>query len=107
MKFPPDSRRRIAPLIGRELSEQPWYQADVMQRLFDSMVEHPPTERSGGRYFNVSAGPWPNVVMATNVTGYSLNCTTNAKFILSVVIVSTKVLETIAKMAPAECCTKT
>ncbi|MGO8944613.1 MAG: hypothetical protein ACLQJ7_13185 [Syntrophobacteraceae bacterium] len=106
-KFPPDSWRRIAPLIERELFKQPWYQADVMQRLFDSMVEHPPTGRSAGRYFKGSAGPWLNVVMATNIAGYALNCSTNAKFILSVAIMSSRVLETIAEMAPAECGTET
>ncbi len=106
-KFPPGSWRRIAPLIGRELSKQPWYQAHVTQRVFDSMVEHPPTGRGGGRYFKGSLGPWPDVIIAANIAGYTLKCSTNAKFILSVVITSTKVLETIAKMAPAECCTKT
>lgn len=32
-KFPPNSWRLVAPLLERELSKQPWYQPEVMNRL--------------------------------------------------------------------------
>ena len=48
-------------------------------------------------------GPWLDAVMATNLAGYTLGHSTNAKFILYVAIMSSKILETIAKMAPTGC----
>lgn len=98
-KFPTDSWRWIAPLLKREFSKQPWYQADVMNRLFNSMAEYPMGEGKG-RYFKAAAGPWFDVVMATNVAGYKLSHSTNMKFTLYVAIISSKILETIRKMAP-------
>lgn len=98
-KFPPESWRWIAPLIKREFSKQPWYQAEVMNRLFDSMVEYPMGEGKG-RYSNASLGPWFDAVMATNLAGYTLGHSTEIKFTLYVGILSSKILETIAQMAP-------
>jgi hypothetical protein len=98
-KFPPDSWPLISPLIKREFSKQPWFQAEAMNRIFDSMVEYPMGEGKG-KYFNCPSGPWFDAVMATNLAGYTLDHSTNAKFILYVAIMSGKILETIAKMAP-------
>jgi hypothetical protein len=39
--------------------------------------------------------------MATNLAGFKLENSTNIKFILYIVIMSGKIVETIAKMAPA------
>lgn len=38
--------------------------------------------------------------MATTMAGYTLNYSTNAEFILYVAIMSAKILETIANVAP-------
>jgi hypothetical protein len=98
-KFPPDSWRWIFPLIEREFSKQPWYKAEVMKRLLDSIVEYPMGE-SKGRYTKVSSGPWFDAVMATNLAGYNLSHSTNLRFTMYVTIMSRQILETIAKMAP-------
>jgi len=65
------------------------------------MVEYPPIGKRTGRHFNISLGPWPDAVMATNLAGFKLENSTNIKFILYIVIMSGKIVETIAKMAPA------
>ena len=85
-KFPPYSWRRITPLIERELSKQPWYQPEVMKRLFDSMLKNLPSGERKGRYSNLGAslGPCPEAVAATNMAGHKLNYSTNAEFILYV-----------------------
>ena len=101
-KFPPNSWRLVAPLLERELSKQPWYQPEVMNRLFDSMLDNPPMGQGRGRYADLGAslGPWPDAVMATTMAGYTLDYSTNAEFILYVAIMSAKILETIANVAP-------
>lgn len=98
-KFPPDSWRLIAPLLEREFSKQQWYQPEIMSRIFDSMINHPPTAKASGRHFNASLGPWPGAVVATNHAGYKLNSSANLEFVLYVAITSGKILETITKMA--------
>jgi len=71
-KFPANSWRLVAPLLERELSKQPWYQAEVMNRLFDSMLDNPPIRERRGRYADLGAslGPWPDAVMATTMAGH-------------------------------------
>jgi hypothetical protein len=100
-KFPPESWGRISLMLQREFSKQSWYRPEIMKRLLDSMVEYPPIGKRTGRHFNISLGPWHDAVMATNLAGFKLENSTNTKFILYIVIMSGKIVETIAKMAPA------
>lgn len=99
-KFPPGSWHRISPMLEREFSKRPWYKAEVMNRLYDSMVKYPLWGESRGKYFKSSAGPWFDAVMATNIAGFGLKHSTNSKFILYVSVMSRKTLESIGKMAP-------
>lgn len=99
-KFPPDSWRQIAHKLQREFSKQAWYKPEIMRKMFHSMNEIRPTGWSKGKHTNVSLGPWVEVVTATNLAGYKLSQSTNLEFILYVAVMSGKIRETIAKMAP-------
>lgn len=98
--FPLDSWQRIFPMLQREFSKQPWYQPEVMNRLFDSMVKYSPMGTRKGRNFKVAAGPWFEAEMAANLAGFEMDFSTNARFAVYVIVTSGKILETIAKMAP-------
>lgn len=99
-KFPSGSWRRIAPLLEREFSKQTWYMPDAMSRISNSMVDQEILSPVSGRHFNMKLGPWPNAVMATTTAGYKLHCSTNPEFILYVGLMSSKIVESITKMAP-------
>jgi hypothetical protein len=71
-----------------------------MDRLFNSMAQHPPSGKQKGKYSNASLGPWPEAVVASNIAGYDLSHSTNLEFTLYVAIISGKILETIANVAP-------
>lgn len=100
-KFPPESWGRISLMLQREFSKQSWHRPEIMKRLLGSMVEYPPIGKRTGRHFNISLGPWPDAVMATNLAGFKLENSTNIKFILYIVIMSGRIVEAIAKMVPA------
>lgn len=100
--FPLDSWQRIFPMLQREISKQPWYQPEVMDRLFDSMVKYSPMGTRKGRNFSVAAGPWFEAEMAAKLAGFEMDFSTNPRFALYVSVISGRILETIAKMAPSQ-----
>ena len=100
-RFPPESWGRISLMLQREFSKQPWYRPEIMKGLHDSMVEYPPIGKRTGKYLNISLAPWPDAVMAANLAGFKLENSTNINFILYIATMSGKIVETIAKMAPA------
>ncbi len=98
-KFDPDSWRYISPLIKREFAKQSWYQEEVMNKIFNSMVKYPMGEGKG-HHTNASAGPWFDVVMATNLAGYTLSHSSSMEFTMYVAVMSNNLLKTIANCTP-------
>jgi hypothetical protein len=101
-RFPSGSWSRIYSMLQREFAKQQWYQLEVMNRIFESMVKYPPSGQLKGRHFRAAANPWFGVVMAAKLAGFEMDFSTNARFIVYVVVTSRKILETIAKMAPKQ-----
>ncbi len=98
-QFPPESWQWISPLLKREFSKHPWYKEEVMSRLFDSMVGYS-LGRINGKYLGASLGPWSDAIKAANLAGHKLSRSTDPWFNIYVNILSRKLLETIAQMAP-------
>jgi hypothetical protein len=48
--YPPGTWLSVKPLLEREFRKQPWYEAEALTRIFDSMVEHTPTGETPGRH---------------------------------------------------------
>ena len=91
MSFPPDSWGRIAPILNRETSKQPWFQAKVMSDIFEALVKCLPIG---------DLGAWPDVVTASMTAGHDLMSVSDFKFILYVQVASENTLQAIARLTP-------
>lgn len=98
--FPPGSWQLIASYIERELSKQHWYKPEIMNKLFNTMIEHPPLGNRLGKYSRVPLGPWADVELVAIIASFNLSHSTSLEFKLYVEIISSKILQTIAEMAP-------